>query len=541
MWSPGAVLLALGALAGLGPAPADSLRVLALFPLPAHSHFIMFEALSEALVERGHEVVLWSPFPKRGRVRANWTDVDTSRGRPSMVSTFSFELVSPESGPGLHWLPGVEMYRAMSIIGTNAGLGLCRDVFTMPEFGRLMDGGFGRFDVVLTEVFGSDCWAAVAHRLGLPLVSVSSAPDVAWMHERIGSVDHPAYITNVFADFHGRMNLWERFVNTVTGVYMKYLFKTMFQDGSDPLVREFFGPDVPPLHELVRNTSLVLLNRHVSIHAARPVVPNLVQVGGLHIKAPPGQLDPGVRRWMDEAEHGVVFFSLGSLIRAATMPAAMREALLAAFARLPQRVLWKYEDDGLEVPPNVRIAKWLSQMDVLHHPKTVLFMTHGGLMGTLEALHASVPMLGIPLFADQMSNIELYKSLGIADKLDRLSMTADSAYAQIAHITSDPRYRARAREVAALFRDRPQRARDEAVWWIEYVVRHGGAPHLRPLGADLPLHQYLLLDVAALALALVVAGAAVLLAVVRAALRAVRRLSGTPVAAPAQKAKRKTA
>lgn len=55
-------------------------------------------------------------------------------------------------------------------------------------------------------------------------------------------------------------------------------------DGSDPVVREFFGEDVPPVRELIKNTSLVLLNRHVSIHAARPVTPNLVHVGGLHLR-----------------------------------------------------------------------------------------------------------------------------------------------------------------------------------------------------------------------------------------------------------------
>lgn len=52
---------------------------------------------------------------------------------------------------------------------------------------------------------------------------------------------------------------------------------------------------------------------------------------------------------------------------------------------------------------------------------------------------------------------------------------------------------------------------NEAVWWIEYVVRNRGAPHLRPLGADLPLYQYLLLDVVALGVAM--AAAAVLVVV----------------------------
>jgi glucuronosyltransferase len=38
---------------------------------------------------------------------------------------------------------------------------------------------------------------------------------------------------------------------------------------------------------------------------------------------------------------------------------------------------------------------------------------------------------------------------------------------------------------------------DTAIYWTEYVIRHHGAPHMRTAGADLPLYQYLLLDVTA--------------------------------------------
>jgi glucuronosyltransferase len=38
---------------------------------------------------------------------------------------------------------------------------------------------------------------------------------------------------------------------------------------------------------------------------------------------------------------------------------------------------------------------------------------------------------------------------------------------------------------------------DTAIYWTEYVIRHRGAPHMRTVGADLPLYKYLLLDVTA--------------------------------------------
>lgn len=42
--------------------------------------------------------------------------------------------------------------------------------------------------------------------------------------------------------------------------------------------------------------------------------------------------------------------------------------------------------------------------------------------------------------------------------------------------------------------DRPLSPMDTAIYWIEYVGRHGSV-NLKPPTVDLPLYQYLLLDV----------------------------------------------
>jgi glucuronosyltransferase len=51
--------------------------------------------------------------------------------------------------------------------------------------------------------------------------------------------------------------------------------------------------------------------------------------------------------------------------------------------------------------------------------------------------------------------------------------------------------------MSQLFRDRPQTPLETAIFWIEHVIRHGGAPHLRSAAVDLSWYQYLLLDVLA--------------------------------------------
>ena len=62
---------------------------------------------------------------------------------------------------------------------------------------------------------------------------------------------------------------------------------------------------------------------------------------------------------------GVIYFSLGSVIRSESMPPEYHQAFLEAFRRLPQRVLWKYERELEGASDNVRVSSWLPQQDIL--------------------------------------------------------------------------------------------------------------------------------------------------------------------------------
>ncbi|XP_034242083.1 UDP-glucuronosyltransferase 2B15-like isoform X2 [Thrips palmi] len=501
---------------------AEAYRILGIFPVQSRSHNIMFKATMQALVDSGHEVVDLSPFPLK-TPRANYTDVDISAELPSMVNSMTFNDMSDLSRKGL-----------FDMIRDRGGANLCRKVFEMKQFQDIIRGAYGKFDVVFTEICCSDCWTVVAHKLQLPLISIATQPDFTQIHDRVGSVNNPSYLVTPFEPLVGKMGLWERCRNVLALLTSMWLDKWWLQYPSDEVLRELFGEDTPPISELVRNTSLVMVNGHVSVNPARPVNPNVIEVLGIHLRDKPSvnNIPSAIRQWMDDAEHGVVYFSLGSQVRSDSLPKATIEALLAAFAALPQRVLWKYEDAILQPPPNVKIAPWLPQSDVLAHPKVLVFMTHGGLMGTTEALSLGVPMIGIPIFADQGPNILQYAELGIARELSHRHISKDTVLATIREFTTSNKYRERAKEIAARFADRPRSAAREAVWWTEYVVRNQGARHLRPLGADLPLHQYLLLDVVGVFLA---AAAAVLLVFV-AALKKVLRLV-SPKQPPRQKRK----
>lgn len=52
-----------------------------------------------------------------------------------------------------------------------------------------------------------------------------------------------------------------------------------------------------------------------------------------------------------------------------------------------------------------------------------------------------------------------------------------------------------AKRRAKIMQDRPVAPIDLAVYWVNYVIRHGGAPHLQVAGKKLPYYKYYMLDV----------------------------------------------
>jgi len=55
-----------------------------------------------------------------------------------------------------------------------------------------------------------------------------------------------------------------------------------------------------------------------------------------------------------------------------------------------------------------------------------------------------------------------------------------------------------------LLRDLPRKPIDNAIWWVEHVIRHKGALHLRTKSRDMPWYQVQLLDIIAIILAIII-------------------------------------
>lgn len=72
-----------------------------------------------------------------------------------------------------------------------------------------------------------------------------------------------------------------------------------------------------------------------------------------------------MKKILDDSKNGVILMSFGSLVRSCSLPATTIKMFLNVFSKIPQTVIFKYEEDLPEAPDNVVVRKWIPQRDII--------------------------------------------------------------------------------------------------------------------------------------------------------------------------------
>ena len=86
---------------------------------------------------------------------------------------------------------------------------------------------------------------------------------------------------------------------------------------------------------------------------------------------------------------------------------------------------------------NVRFEQWVPQTAILAHPSVKLFITHGGIESIHEILYIGKPSLFVPFFADQPGNAVLARDRGLADFLNKDTMTSIEVCKKVRNLIID--------------------------------------------------------------------------------------------------------
>ncbi|XP_055629659.1 UDP-glucosyltransferase 2-like [Toxorhynchites rutilus septentrionalis] len=461
---------------------AQSAKILCFFPTASRSHVLGTQALMKNLASRGHEVTMVSAFPLSKPVK-NYHDIYVP-----IEDAFGEVMASFMQGGSRN------MIKFMPTI-LRASLDYNNFTLNSPQFRRLVEEK-QHFDVAVVGWFMNDFVLGIGSLFNCPTILYFSAGP-GGLNNLVGNPTEVASVPHLFLGNKNPMKFLDRVKNTlITTVdsvlveYFKYRMK-VYYDHNFPAEKQF-----PSYNEARLNVSLVMLNSYFTQTIPRPYVPNMVEVGGLQIKAKPDPLPSDLQEWLDGAEHGAIFLSFGSNLKSSNLRQDKFDAIIGSISKLKQRIIWKWDTDVMPgKPANVFIGKWLPQDAILAHPNLKLFVTHGGLGSITESMYHGVPVVGIPMFADQDTNVAqvVRDGWGVAVPFDEL--TEPLLTSAIREVLENAQYAERIERFATLYKDRPQTAMDLATFWVEYVVRHKGAPHLHYQGADLNFLQRNLIDV----------------------------------------------
>lgn len=304
-----------------------------------------------------------------------------------------------------------------------------------------------------------------------------------------------SYVPHPFLHFTDKMSFTQRLMNTFTSHVEDAFYSAMHLPKQRSLYKKYFPNAKKSFDEMYKSSAIIFMNSHVSASSARPYLPNMIEIGGIHVE-PPKALPKDIEEFLNSAKDGAILFSMGSIIQSKDWADHQREALVKAFGKLKQKVLWKYENETLpNKPDNVMISSWIPQRDILAHENIKLFITHGGLLGTTEALVEGVPVLGIPVYGDQRMNMAKAVARGYGLKLSMEEVTENNLSDAINQLLSNPEFKKNADVISSRFIDRPMSPKQSVIYWTQYALRHKGAPHLSAAGNSLSFFEFHLIDV----------------------------------------------
>ncbi|XP_028290493.1 UDP-glucuronosyltransferase 2C1-like isoform X2 [Gouania willdenowi] len=458
------------------------------------SHWINMDILLQALHSRGHNLTIlrsdksWYVKENSSYYQSKTFSVEKSSVNESFMTKLLFEMVDYERGalPIMNFL-----HLTVGMFGTFLEIQNSFGEFTTAilDDENLKN---SHFDVLLSD----PCWgggAILAKHLNLPLVY-----NVRWLiagEAHLSIAPSPlSYIPITGSGHTDKMTFIQRVYNMIlhliTEIQKNLVIKVVYQK----LCEKYLGPDCD-YNQLMIDADIYLMRSDFVFEYPRPTMPNVVYMGGFQCKpakALPQHLEDFVQ---GSGDHGFIIMSLGTFV--SEFPSDLTEMIAAAFAKLPLKVIWKYKGERpTTLGNNTLLVDWMPQNDLLGHPKVKLFVAHGGTNGVQEAIYHGVPVVGLPVFFDQYDNLLRLKDRGAAKILSLATVDKDDNFLKaIEEVLTEPSYRENMQRLSRLHRDQPIAPLDNALFWIEFVMRHKGAAHLKAESYRMPWYSYHSVDV----------------------------------------------
>ncbi|KAG5872291.1 hypothetical protein JTB14_037423 [Gonioctena quinquepunctata] len=330
----------------------DGARILGIFFVPSISHQIAYQPIWKELSQRGHNVTVISTDILADPSLTNLTEIDVS---------FVYKTLEESDVQGNMGKENSVFRNFLFLHGLFSKI--LQQQIEYEEVQKLIKGE-DEFDLLLVECLHPLVFSFGA-RFKAPIVALSSLQVFMYTHDIFGNPTHPVLRPDMMMALFGEITLTDRMRTFIYSIGSRMLYYWQILPEAHHVARRYFGKDMPYLGNIIRNTSLLLVNTNPIMHLPMPNVQDSIEIGQLHIRKKK-KLPEDIKNYLDSSTNGVVYFSLGSNVKSVNMSKEKIEIIKQALSELPFNVIWKWEADTLPGKPgNVLIKKWLPQQDIL--------------------------------------------------------------------------------------------------------------------------------------------------------------------------------
>lgn len=177
-------------------------------------------------------------------------------------------------------------FESFHILSAKSGFFVNEHVFESKDVQNFLEQDH-KIDLVITEVFFNEGLYMFAHKYQAPLVLATTVGNSLKGNYYMGN---PLQLSTLFHEY-GRTTeplsflgrLYNMYICTFDLLFLKFWYFPHQQESALHYFKDLPQP-VPYLEDIAANAALLLLNSHFSIDNPSAYLPNIIEVGGLHIK-----------------------------------------------------------------------------------------------------------------------------------------------------------------------------------------------------------------------------------------------------------------
>ncbi|CAB3234814.1 unnamed protein product [Arctia plantaginis] len=460
--------------------------------MPGRSHTTLGDAVVRSLLKGGHNVTYITTFTQLGSENLTVINVNPpgdaynqDGDRPRLSELLRSTL------PSHHELTIGAKYAVRALRHEKVQLLMRMKTVT--------------FDVVVAEWFYSGLLAPLAEVFECPLIWYSPV-DATWMNlQLVHESPNPAYAADLQASNKASeipsvteraQRIWKQMYLTAYQYYMTHYVETPLYYEQYQLAIQLRGRSPPLYDDLLYSGAMMLINSQPTLGQNLPLPNNAKYIGVHHV----GNAEPLTKELQDilkNSKDGVIYVNFGSTITE-ELPDEMLEQLIKVFRHVDQDIIWKYGDKLERVPANVHVVEWVPQQALLKHPKVKLTISHAAYLTYIEAMFYGVPLIGIPVFGDQLLTMDVAVARGRGIKVHYTEKLAFRLKEAINEVLGNITYKTNAKEVSSILHRPLVPPSQELRYWVELVMSTGGATHLRSPALQLNMIERYHIDVAGL-------------------------------------------